>query len=331
MNKLYEHHKIIVDSTQPFLRIDKYLSCKLPHISRTKIQHVLRQKRYIDVNQKPVKSNYIVKPQDKLSIRLDIPSNFYDISPENIPLCIIYEDSDIVVVNKPSGMVVHPASTHRNRTLVNALLYKFNELPSLSNEKYKAGLVHRIDKNTSGLLVIAKTESAMKHLAKQFSEHTIQRNYYALVWGEPKCNKGTIRINIIRNKANRRTYTVSKDERGKCAITHYEVIKNLHYVSLVKCSLETGRTHQIRVHLKYIGHTLFNDDIYGGNKVLKGKKTSKYKAFVENSFKMITGQALHAKSLGFIHPTKAQYVNFESELPKDFNKLIERWENYIAC
>ncbi len=327
---LYEHHKIIVDPKQSYLRIDKYLSSKLPATSRTKIQQIV-QAGYVWVNGKTTKANYKIRPHDELIVALDTPVLIPpDIIPEDIAINIIYEDEELLVVDKPSGMVVHPGYSNWTGTLVHALLYKFGQLPSNSNGKDKPGLVHRIDKNTSGLLVVAKTNWAMNYLAKQFAAHSIQRSYYALVWGEPIENKGTVKANIGRSYADRRVYTVFED-RGKNAVTHYEVIERLRYVSLLKCHLETGRTHQIRVHMKHIGHTLFNDNSYGGDKILKGHKFSKYKSFVENCFNIIPRQALHAKSLGFIHPATNKYMQFESNLPKDFQRVLEKWKRYVQC
>lgn len=328
---LYEHHKIIVDKGQSLLRIDKFLMDRLPNASRNKIQEGI-DNEYVLVNGTPTKANYKVRPQDVITVELPTPPRDTDVVPENIPLNIVYEDDHILVVNKEAGMVVHPAHNNWSGTLVNALAYHFQNLPTMPNNEGRPGLVHRIDKDTSGLLVIAKTEAAMSHLAKQFFHHTISRTYYALVWGEPVEDKGTIREYLGRSAKDRRVVTVYKEGEApfaKLGITHYEVLKRLRYVSLVKCNLETGRTHQIRAHFKHIGHTLFNDETYGGNAVIKGTVFTKYKAFVENCFKIIPRQALHAKSLGFVHPITNENMYFETELPADLVEVIDKWEHYL--
>jgi 23S rRNA pseudouridine1911/1915/1917 synthase len=312
------------------MRLDKYLSHHLKSISRNRIQNAIETDS-VKVNENNVKPSYKVKPLDKITLSLakasGIPS---EVLPEDIPLNIVYEDDDLMIVNKSPEMVVHPGHGNHTGTLVNALVHHFANLPTGTDGKVRPGLVHRIDKGTSGLLVIAKTEYAMQFLAKQFADHTTERTYNALIWGEPKEPKGTINAHIGRGFKDRRISDVFPDgDYGKEAITHYEVIKNMRYVSLIKCKLETGRTHQIRAHMKYIGHTLFNDATYGGDKVLRGDLFSKYKQFVENCFEIIPRQALHAKSLGFVHPTTKEWMQFDSELPEDFTKVLEKWDHYL--
>ncbi len=327
--ELYEHHRIDVDKGQALLRIDKFLINRLEHSSRNKIQNAADAGTIL-VNGKPVKSNYRVKPFDTISIVMARPPRDTEVYPENIPLNIFYEDSEVLVVNKPPGMVVHPAFGNYTGTLVNALVYHFQNLPSTRNGATRPGLVHRIDKNTSGLLVIAKTEIAMSCLAKEFFDHTIERKYIALVWGDLKQDKGTITGHIGRSLRDRKIMDVFEDgEYGKHAVTHYTVLERFNYVTLVECKLETGRTHQIRAHFQHIGHPLFNDDTYGGDKILKGTTFSKYKHFIENCFEIIPRQALHAKSLGFIHPTNKTTLFFDSELPDDFKGVLEKWRQYV--
>ena len=283
------------------------------------------------VNGKPVKSSYKVKPLDRISIVMPYPVREVEIIPENIPLDIPYEDEDIIIVNKPAGMVVHPGHGNYSGTLVNALTYHLKDLPLFQSGDMRAGLVHRIDKNTSGILVIAKNERAHAKLAKQFFDHTIDRVYCALVWGNMESDEGTIIGNVGRSTKDRLKMAVYPDgSQGKHAVTHYKVLERLGYVNLIECRLETGRTHQIRVHMEYIGHPLFNDERYGGDRILKGTTFSKYKQFVENCFQQLPRHALHARSLGFIHPTTGQYIHFESELPNDMQTVIERWHNYVA-
>jgi 23S rRNA pseudouridine1911/1915/1917 synthase len=328
---LYEHHRIVADAGQSLMRIDKFLMDRLPKISRSKIQDGIDDE-YILVNDKATKASYKVHPNDIITISLPHLPRETDVKPENIPLDIIYEDEHVLVVNKPAGMVAHPAHGNWTGTLVNALAYHFQNLPTMPNNDGRPGLVHRIDKDTSGLLVIAKSEIAMTHLAKQFFHHTIERTYYALVWGEPKENKGTIREYLGRSPKDRRIVTVYKPEDApfaKLGITHYEVLKTLRYVALLKCNLETGRTHQIRAHLKFLGHPLFNDEMYGGNAIIKGTVFTKYKAFVENCFKLLPRQALHAKSLGFVHPITEKFMHFEIDLPPDFVAVLDKWEHYL--
>jgi 23S rRNA pseudouridine1911/1915/1917 synthase len=327
--ELYEHHKIVVDAGQELLRIDKFLMDRLPNVTRNKVQSGIKD-GFVKVNDKEVKPNYKVHPGDNISVVLPEPPRDEDVVAENIPLDIVLEDDDILIVNKPAGMVVHPAYQNWSGTLVNALTYHFQNLPEMKGNEGRPGLVHRIDKDTSGLLVIAKTEQAMNGLAKQFFDHSIDRTYYALVWGVPEEEKGTIDVNVGRSLKDRRvTAAFPKGDFGKHAITHYEVLKDLRYVSLVKCNLETGRTHQIRAHMKFLGHPLFNDVMYGGDQILKGTIFTKYKQFVHNCFKLLPRQALHAKTLGFVHPTTKKEVLVESELPEDFQNVIEKWINYI--
>jgi 23S rRNA pseudouridine1911/1915/1917 synthase len=329
-DEIIETIVINVDPGQTFMRLDKYLSHHLKNISRNRIQNAIETDS-VKVNENNVKPSYKVKPLDKITLSLakasGIPS---EVLPEDIPLNIVYEDDDLMIVNKSPEMVVHPGHGNDTGTLVNALVHHFAHLPTGIDGKVRPGLVHRIDKGTSGLLVIAKTEYAMQFLAKQFADHTTERTYNALIWGEPKEPKGTINAHIGRGFKDRRISDVFPEgDYGKEAITHYEVIKNMRYVSLIKCKLETGRTHQIRAHMKYIGHTLFNDATYGGDKVLRGDLFSKYKQFVENCFEIIPRQALHAKSLGFVHPTTKEWMQFDSELPEDFTKVLEKWEHYL--
>ena len=327
--ELYEHHRIVVDPGQAPLRIDKFLQDKLSNVTRSKIQSGIRD-GYVEVNDESIKPNYKVKPGDIVSVSFPEPPRDTEVVPEDIPLTIIYEDEDILVVNKPSGMVVHPAYQNWTGTLVNALAYHFKNLPEMEGNDGRPGLVHRIDKDTSGLLVIAKTEMAMTHLARQFFDHSIERTYQALVWGLPEPEQGTIDVNLGRSPKDRRiTMAFEEGDVGRRAVTHYEVEETLRYVSLIKCKLETGRTHQIRAHMKFIGHPLFNDPTYGGDKVLKGTIFSKYKSFVDNAFKMIQGQALHAATLGFIHPRTGEKVFFEAPLPDDFQEVLEKWRHYV--
>ena len=329
LDELYEHHRIVVDKGQSTLRVDKFLMTKLQNASRVKIQEGI-DSGSVKVNDLEVKASYKIKPFDIITVSLTEPIRDHEIIAQNIPLDIVYEDDELLVVNKPAGMVVHPAHGNWDGTLVNALVYHFQNLPTHRNGEIRPGLVHRIDKDTSGLLVIAKTDQAMTHLAKQFYDHTIERTYNALVWGEPKSDEGRIEGNIGRSLKDRKIMAVFPDgTQGKEAVTHYKILKKLRYVSLIQCNLETGRTHQIRVHLKYIGNTLFNDETYGGNKPLRGTLFSKYEQFVNNCFKMCPRQALHAKSLGFIHPKTNEFISFDSELPKEIQNVIEKWEGYV--
>ncbi len=327
-NELYEHHRIIADRGQKPLRLDKFLVVRLEGVSRSKIQEAASA-GYIKVNDKAVKSNYKIKPFDVVTVLMDNPPREIEIIPEDIPLDIVYEDESLLIVNKKPGMVVHPSYGHYSETLVNALAFHLKGLPIFDTTDLRPGLVHRIDKNTSGLLVIAKTDEAKTKLAKQFFDHTTYRRYIALVWGSFDEEEGTITGHVGRNPKNRKVMYVFPDgDFGKHAVTHYKVLEHFGYVSLVECRLETGRTHQIRVHLKHIGHPLFNDMEYGGDKVLKGTTFTKYKQFVENCFKILPRQALHAISLGFVHPVTGEDMRFDSELPEDFMNVIQKWKNY---
>ena len=328
-DELFEHHRIVADAGQSLVRIDKFLMDRLPNVTRTKIQAGIHE-GFVKVNDQVIKPSYKVRPNDVVIVSMPEPPRDTDVKPENIPLNIVFEDEHLMVVNKPAGMVVHPAYQNWSGTLVNALTYHFQNLPQMKGNEGRPGLVHRIDKDTSGLLVIAKSELAMIGLAKQFFDHSIERTYNAIVWGIPDPEQGTINVNVGRSLKDRRVTTAfPKGDFGRHAITHYKLLQDLRYVSLIECKLETGRTHQIRAHLKFIGHPLFNDEMYGGNEVLKGTIFSKYKQFVDNCFKIIPRQALHAKTLGFIHPATKKFIQFDSELPADFKEVIEKWENYV--
>lgn len=325
---LYEHYRFKADRGQNPLRVDKYLMNLIEKATRNKIQKAAEAGN-IHVNGVPVKSSYKVKGNDLVTVLFEHPPYEFLLVPENIPLDIVYEDDVVVVVNKPAGMVVHPGHGNYSGTLINALTYHFENLPTNSNNR--PGLVHRIDKDTSGLLVVAKTEEAMTHLAKQFFDKSTEREYVALVWGNMEADAGTIEGNIGRHPKNRLQNTVyegEEAEKGKPAVTHYKVLERLGYVTLVSCRLETGRTHQIRVHMKHIGHTLFNDERYGGDRILKGTTFTKYKQFVENCFKVLPRQALHARSLGFEHPVSDEFMRFESPIPEDMEACLEKWRNY---
>ena len=327
-NELYEHHAFRVVAGQQPLRIDKYLMNFIENATRNKIQAAAKDGS-IFVNDVPVKSNYKVKPNDYITVKFEHPPHENLLVAEDIPIDVVYEDDDLLVVNKPAGMVVHPGHGNYSGTLINGLIFHFENLPNNSSER--PGLVHRIDKDTSGLLVVAKTEQAMAHLSNQFAKKTSEREYVALVWGNVKDDEGTIEGNIGRHPKNRLQNTVfldDDDEHGKPAVTHYKVIERLGYVTLVSCKLETGRTHQIRVHMKHIGHTLFNDERYGGERILKGTTFTKYKQFVDNCFKILPRQALHAKTLGFVHPTTGEFMKFESDIPKDIAQCVEKWRHY---
>ncbi len=327
---LYEHYRLTVDAGQTALRIDKFLSNRIENASRSRIQAAADAGNIL-ANNKPVKPNYKVKPNDEIVIVMDYPRRELKIIAEDIPLNIVYEDDQLIVINKPPGLVVHPGHGNYSGTLVNALAYYFKDLPLFNSEDPRPGLVHRIDKDTSGLMVVAKTELAKNKLALQFFNKTSERRYQALVWGSLKEDEGTITGNIGRSLKNRQVFTVFPEgDYGKHAVTHYKVLKRIGYVTLVECRLETGRTHQIRVHMKYINHPLFNDSNYGGDKILRGTTFSKYKQFVMNCFKVLPRQALHAKTLGFVHPTTGEMMRFNSELPDDLATAIEKWENYIA-
>lgn len=327
--ELFEHHQITVDAGQELLRIDKFLMDRLPNVTRTKVQNGIKE-GFVKVNGAPTKPNYKVHPGDDISIVLPDPPRDEEVIPEDLPLNIVLEDDHLLVVNKPAGMVVHPAYQNWTGTLVNGLAYHFQNLPEMKGNDGRPGLVHRIDKDTSGLLVIAKTEHAMNGLARQFFDHSIERTYYALVWGVPEEPKGTINVHVGRSLKDRRvTAAFPEGDFGKNAITHFELLKDLRYVSLIKCNLETGRTHQIRAHMKFLGHPLFADEMYGGKEILKGTIFSKYKQFVQNCFKLMPRQALHAKTLGFEHPITKKRVFVDSDLPEDFQSTLEKWEKYV--
>ncbi len=329
--ELFEHHKVQADKGQEPVRIDKFLMDRIPNTSRNKLQ-IAAKNGNILVNGIAVKSNYKVKPDDEISIVLPYPIRNIELIPENLPLNIVYEDDELIVINKKAGMVVHPGFGNYTGTLVNALVYHFDNLPSLPNNYFgRPGLVHRLDKNTSGIMVVAKTEEALTHLAKQFFDRTTHRRYYALVWGDFEEDEGTVTGNLARSLSNRKIMAVYDDpEIGKHAVTHYKVLERFGYVTLIECRLETGRTHQIRIHMKHIGHTLFNDEEYGGNRILKGTMFNKYKQFVENCFDLLPRQALHAKSLGFTHPKTGEWMQFESELPEDMMLGVDKWRKYVS-
>ena len=328
--ELYEHFRVVVDKGQSQVRVDKYLFERLFNSSRNPIQKAA-DAGLIMANGKPVKSSYKVKPCDVLTVMMDRPRYDNDIIPEDIPLDIVYEDNDLMVVNKPAGLVVHPGCGNYHGTLVNAIAWHLKDNPRYDPNDPQVGLVHRIDKDTSGLLVVAKTPDAKTHLGLQFYNKTTKRKYNALVWGVVENNEGTIEGNIGRNPKDRMQMAVLSDPaQGKHAVTHYRVLERLGYVTLVECVLETGRTHQIRVHMKHIGHTLFNDERYGGNEILKGTHFSKYKQFVNNCFETCPRQALHAMTLGFVHPRTGEEMFFTSPLPEDMTNLIDKWRNYIS-
>jgi len=323
---LYEHYSFTADSGQQALRVDKFLMNRIENATRNKIQQAAKAGS-VRVNDVVVKSNYKVKGGDEVKVLFTHPPYENLLVGEDIPLDIVYEDDALVVVNKAAGMVVHPGHGNYNGTLLNALLYHFESLPLNANDR--PGLVHRIDKDTSGLLVVAKTEKAMTHLAKQFFDKTSQRSYYALVWGDVKDDTGTIEGHIGRDPKNRLLMTVFPDgDQGKEAITHYEVVERFRYTTLVRCRLETGRTHQIRAHMKHIGHTLFGDARYGGDNILKGTTFTKYKQFVDNCFKLLPRQALHAQTLGFVHPISGKSMSFEAPLPNDMFTALDKWRHY---
>ena len=323
---LYEHYSFTADSGQQALRVDKFLMNRIENATRNKIQQAAKAGS-VRVNDVVVKSNYKVKGGDQVKVLFTHPPYENLLVGENIPLDIVYEDDALVVVNKAAGMVVHPGHGNYNGTLLNALLYHFESLPLNANDR--PGLVHRIDKDTSGLLVVAKTEKAMTHLAKQFFDKTSQRSYYALVWGDVKDDTGTIEGHIGRDPKNRLLMTVFPDgDQGKEAITHYEVVERFGYTTLVRCRLETGRTHQIRAHMKHIGHTLFGDARYGGYNILKGTTFTKYKQFVDNCFKLLPRQALHAQTLGFVHPISGKSMSFDAPLPNDMLTALDKWRHY---
>ncbi len=330
-DELFEHFSIVVDKGQSLLRLDKFLVCRLENTSRNRIQAAADGGNVL-VNGRPAKSSYKVKPLDRISIVMPYPRRELEIIPENIPLDILYEDDDVLVVDKEAGMVVHPGFGNYTGTLVNALTFHLQHLPMFREGDMRAGLVHRIDKNTSGLLVVAKNERAHVDLAKQFFDHTIYRRYVALVWGNIEEDEGTITGNIGRNPKDRLQMWVFADgSDGKHAVTHFRVLRRYGYVTLVECRLETGRTHQIRVHFAWQGHPLFNDERYGGDRILKGTTFMKYKQFIENCFRAMPRHALHARALGFVHPATRKEVMFDSELPDDFRALLSKWETYTAA
>jgi 23S rRNA pseudouridine1911/1915/1917 synthase len=324
----YEHLNVVVDKGQSLVRIDKFLTQRIENTSRNRIQNVIDVGGVL-VNGNPVKGSYKVKPLDIISIVMPHPPRDTEVYPEDLPIDIIYEDDDVIMINKAAGMVVHPGFNNYSGTLVNALVYHFQQLPQLPGNEGRPGLVHRIDKDTSGLLLVSKNERAITYLAKQFYDHTITRKYLALVWGDLP-EDGTVTGYIGRSAKDRKVMAIySEEDKGKWSVTHYKVLERLGYVTLIECELETGRTHQIRAHMKHLGHPLFNDSSYGGNRILKGTVFSKYKSFVENCFEMLPRQALHAKSLGFLHPTTKKFVHFDSEVPQDFQRVLEKWRNYV--
>jgi 23S rRNA pseudouridine1911/1915/1917 synthase len=328
--ELFEHYRFKADPGQSHLRIDKFLSDRLENSSRTRIQNAANAGNIL-VNNNTVKPNYKIKPGDIVQVVLPTPPREIELIPENIPLNIVYEDDDILVVNKEPGMVVHPAYGNYTGTLVNALMWHFRDLPLFNTGESRPGLVHRLDKNTSGILVIAKNEYALNRLSKQFYDRTTDRRYNALIWGIPDPQEGTITGNVGRSIKDRKIMQVFKDDtEGKTAITHYKVIEDLGYISLIECKLETGRTHQIRVHFSHIKHPLFNDVEYGGNQILKGTTFTKYQQFIKNCFKILPRQALHAKSLAFNHPVTGKRLFFDSSLPDDMIQVIEKWRKYIS-
>ncbi len=328
--KKYELYKFIADPGQSPLRIDKFLTDRIENISRTKIQTAAEQ-GYLFVNDRIVKSNYKVKPGDVVVLTTYYKPENFELIPEEMPLDIVYEDDSILIINKPSGLVVHPAYGNERGTLVNGLLYYLKGLPLFNSENLRAGLVHRLDKDTSGVMVIAKTEDALTNLSKQFYKRIPKKIYKALVWGVPKEEEGTVTGNIGRSLQDRKVMRVFPEgDMGKHAVTHYKLNKDLGYVSLLDCELETGRTHQIRVHLKYIGHPIFGDVTYGGNQILRGTSYTKYKQFINNCFKIMPSQALHAETLEIIHPDTGEKMTFKAELPENFKLLIEKWEQYIG-
>ncbi len=328
--ELFEHYNIIVDKGQSLLRIDKFLMNRIENVSRSKIQAAANAGN-IFVNNSSAKPNYKVKPEDVISIVLAHPPREVELIPQDIPINIAFEDDDIILVNKDAGMVVHPGHGNYTGTMVNALIYHFQQVKKKDAKDIKPFLVHRIDKNTSGIILVAKNEVAQAKLAKEFFDHTIKRKYQALVWGDFREDEGTITGNIGRNPKDRKVMTVFPDgETGRQATTHFKVLERFGYITLIECQLETGRTHQIRVHMKYAGHPLFNDEAYGGDIILKGTTFTKYRQFIENCFKLLPRQALHAKSLGFTHPASGKNIFFDSELPQDMQSVIDKWRKYIS-
>jgi len=324
---LFEHLRVVVDKGQSLLRIDKFLMHRVENASRNRIQNAIEAGNVL-VNDKPAKSSYKVKPQDVISVVLPHPPRDTEVYPEDLPIEIVYEDNDVLIVNKAAGMVVHPGYNNYTGTLVNALVYHFNQLPTLPGNDGRPGLVHRIDKDTSGLLLISKNERSMNYLAKQFYDHTINRKYIALAWGDI-AEDGTVTGYIGRSVNDRRVMSIYDDpDKGKWSVTHYKVLERMGYVTLIECKLETGKTHQIRAHMKHIGHPLFSDAMYGGDKILKGTVFSKYRQFVDNCFEIMPRQALHAASLGFVHPSLKKDIYFEAPLPADFEGVLEKWRKY---
>ncbi len=331
-DELYERFQFIVDKGQETIRIDKFLMSKLEGATRNKLQQAINNKMVL-VNGNEVKQNYKIRPLDVIIVYSDLSPQNTEVIPEKLEFHIVYEDEHIMIINKQAGMVVHPGSGNYNGTLLNGVAYYLQQkIPELSEEVLpRFGLVHRIDKNTSGLLVLAKNEKAMRLLAKQFFDHTVSRQYTALVWGNVNDNEGTINAHIGRNQRFRKLFEAYPEgDHGKEAITHYKVLERFNYVTLVQCVLETGRTHQIRVHMKHIGHPVFNDDYYGGDRIVKGTIYTRYKQFVENCFAICSRQALHAKTLGFIHPASGEKTSFDSELPGDMQRVIDKWRNYVS-
>lgn len=331
-DELYERFQLQVNKGQEPIRIDKFLASRIEGASRNKLQQAMNL-GMVQVNGQAIKANYKIKPLDQITIYSDISPEQTAIAPEPMDLSIFYEDKEVIIINKPAGMVVHPGSGNYTGTLLNGVAwYLQQQNPSLSEETLpRFGMVHRIDKNTSGLLVLAKSDLAMRQLAKQFFDHTVKREYIALVWGDVVENKGTIRAHVGRHLRFRKLFEAYPDgDHGKEAITHYEVIERFGYVTLIRCKLETGRTHQIRVHMKYLGHPLFNDDFYGGDKIVKGTVYARYKQFVDNCFSSCQRQALHARTLGFVHPATGLAIDFECPLPEDMEEVIQKWRTYAA-
>ncbi len=326
---LFEHYRFIADKGQEPMRLDKFLTMRIENATRTKVQKGIEVGSVL-VNQRIVKSNYQIKPADIVTVVLPNPPRNPELIAENIPITIVYEDESLVLVNKEAGMVVHPGYNNYNGTLVNALLFHISKLPEYSDEM-RPGLVHRIDKDTSGLILVAKSESALVHLAKQFYDHSIQRIYNALVWGDVKNDSGTVTGNISRDLKDRRLSAVFEDPSiGKHAVTHYKVLERFGFCTLIECKLETGRTHQIRAHMKYIGHTLFADEAYGGLKVLSHAKFPKFDSFIQNCFEIMSRQALHAKTLAFVHPESKKWMDFNSDLPEDFSSVLNKIRTFVS-
>lgn len=329
---LYEHLRIVVDKGQVPVRIDKFMTDKLQHSSRNRIQKAA-DAGFVHVNDHPVKSNYKVRPEDVITLMLDRPRHENTIEAEDIPLDIVYEDNELLVIDKPAGMVVHPGAGNFHGTLINAVAWHLKDLPSFDANDPEVGLVHRIDKDTSGLLVVAKTAEAKRKLGLQFFNKTTHRSYNALVWANFVENEGRIEGNIARDPKDRLRMTVfpAGSETGKSAVTHYRVLERFGYTTLVECVLETGRTHQIRAHMKHVGHPIFGDERYGGTEILRGERSSSYKAYIQNCLKLCSRQALHARTLGFVHPSTGQQMDFSSPMPQDMDSLLEKWRKYIVA